>query len=83
MRTVISTDMILKNKEITIDGYVHFSVNNSYGEDADGKRAISVVEVKEVSDVAAYDKDMREIKLAEIDIDRAKDKLAIAFLEGK
>ena len=86
MKEITSTEIEIEYKEhlipLAIDGYVEYSVDRSYGEDADGNRGEKLVTVDEVEIVDAYDEDGNGYELNEQQLEQAKEALARKFLEG-
>ncbi len=83
MTTIVTTEMELEDgTNISIQGYVHYLLDNNYGADADGNRVGTVTEVEEVTEIKAYDDDLKEIELSEEDIERATEILTREFLEN-
>lgn len=66
-------------EELYIDGYVHYSEDYSYGEDADGKRGVYRMGVENVSDVMASDAYGETIELNDVEEELAKDLLTEKF----
>jgi len=84
-RRLVSNKMLIyrdKFNEIRIEGFVRFSIDTTYGEDADGNRAVIRTTVEEVEDIQAFNLDGDEITLTLIEIDQASDILTLKFLEG-
>ena len=82
MTELISSRMMVKDEEVFIEGYIVYSVDRHYGEDADGNRGEARIIVTDVKDIIAADYDYNKVKLSKEDIDRAADKLTVKFLES-
>jgi hypothetical protein len=67
--------------ELQVEGYVYFSVDKSYGEDADGNRGESRTFVEEVQDVMAYKDDGEEYALTMAQKEKAEQALVDKFLD--
>lgn len=66
--------------EVDIEGYVEFSIDTKYGEDADGGLGEVRTFIEDVTDICAYDIDSLEFDLTESEIKEAKKILAEKFL---
>ena len=70
-------------QEVNIEGNVIFSEDRSFGEDADGNRAIKRTTVEEVIDVMAFTQEEGYyIELTKFDKEQAEHILTLKFLEG-
>ncbi len=68
---------------VNIEGIVVFSDDRSFGEDADGNRAIKRTTVEKVIDIMAFTQEEGlTVELRKFDIEQAEHILTIAFLEG-
>lgn len=68
--------------DVLVEGYVYYSIDNNYGADADGNRAVAWVDVDEVRDVKAYNMLTDEpVMLTDDETCRASREIAVAFLE--
>lgn len=82
MKKIVNSNMTIGDVEVTIDGYVHYSVDNFYGEDADGKRGVQRITVDDVTDISGYDNTLNKVALTKEDIDWAGAILTREFLEN-
>lgn len=81
MRTVVTASIEINDRELRIDGYVHYHVDNNYGADADGKRGEKRTIVEDVTTIQAYDADLNDVPLSPEDLNRAAEILTREFLE--
>jgi hypothetical protein len=87
MNRVIETTKMMITRveeeiEVHVDGYVLFTTDTRYGEDADGNRGEARTFVEDVEEVSAYDVFGNEIELTEDEMETAKQSLADKFLVG-
>ena len=82
MRTVVDCEMVLERDQgevdVVVEGYVVYSVDTTFGSDADGNRGERKVSVE---DVQATDEDGDDVDLTEEELGEAKEKLGDKFLE--
>ncbi len=84
-RTVeTATIQIERNEDefdIRVDGYVEFSTENSWGEDADGNRGVRRTFITDITDISAYNCDDEDITktLSEEELDLASEALGDKF----
>lgn len=69
-------------EEVNIDGYVEYTVDTRYGEDADGNRGVSRIEVEDVTDIRTFTINGEEVFLNGKYLQKASDTLTRRFLEG-
>jgi hypothetical protein len=85
-KELTSTTMMVEREgdeiEINIDAYVHYSVDRSYGEDADGNRGVSRTFAEDITGLSAYTVEGDDFKLTPDERDRAEEILTEKFLEG-
>lgn len=85
-KELVDAKMILKTRldeiEVDIEGYVHYTVDEFYGEDANGGRAESRTFVDDVTDITAYDFEGEEVLLSKEEDDEAVNILSQKFLMG-
>lgn len=66
---------------VTIEGYVHYSVDTSWGEDADGNRGSRRVDVTGATHICAYDPDSgEEYVLTDTEMNVAEEIIGNKFL---
>lgn len=86
MKTVLSSKMFVirdgQDVEVSIDGWVVFSVDVNYGADADGRRGVKRTFAENVIDIMACDSNSENVELSELEKDLAADLLIRKFLEG-
>ena len=86
MKELVSSNMMIGEgdniDEVNIDGYVEYTVDTRYGEDADGNRGVSRTEVEDVTDICAFKANGEEIFLDGKQLQKASDILTRKFLEG-
>ena len=87
MQELIQTEMTIsregeKEYEVDIEGYVKYSVDNRYGADADGNRAMTATFLEEVVEVCVTDDEGDDVDVTEEEMDQARDLLGNKFLEG-
>lgn len=86
MRDFVSSEMpVVRNNDqfqVNIEGWAIYSVDTSYGEDADGNRGSLRKEVEDIEDLMCFESDGEDFFLKPDEIDRAKDILTHKFLEG-
>ncbi len=85
-KDLITTHMIVdrdgEEQEIDVEGYVEFSVDTRYGEDAEGGRGEVRTFVEDVTDVCAYDWKGDDFKLTDQEKQWAEELLGEKFLMG-
>lgn len=85
-RDLILTKMIVERdgeeQEIEIEGYVEFSVDTRYGEDAEGGRGECRTFVEDVTDICAYTVEGDDFKLTDQEKDCAAELIGEKFLMG-
>lgn len=84
MRELTTTTMIIEKGclgEVRVEGYVAYSIDRHYGEDADGNRGSSMIVVEDVEDISVYNDDGDKVSVSPEDIEAIADKLTIKFLE--
>ena len=72
----------LGSTTINVEGYVNYSIDKSYGEDADGNRGSVKTIVHNVDYIGACYEDGEEVVLGKVEREMACDRLANKFLEG-
>ena len=82
MKALVTAEMEVNELACTIDGYVSYSIDKSYGEDADGNRATIRTFVEEVNQIGCYDFEGDEIELDESEKEEAETILTEKFLKG-
>jgi hypothetical protein len=85
-RVIQSTKMLIDYQgietEVFIDGWVLFTTDTRWGEDADGNRGTAWTLVDDVEGVSAVDIFSNPIDLTAEQMEMAKQNLADAFLTG-
>ena len=66
--------------EISIDGYVVYSVDHNYGADADGNRGVKKIFVEDIKNLSACTVDGEDFSLTQSEYDEAAEILADSFL---
>lgn len=79
---IVTCAFEMDDKELTIDGRVHYHTESNFGSDADNNRGSCKVFVDDVTDVTAYNADLDEVPLSEEVLERAREVLTREFLEG-
>ena len=94
MKRLISSTMILNRgiavnddiadyvQEIAIDGYIIYSIDTTWGADADGNRAVQRCIIEDIDDLMAYDQDGEEVLLTKVEENQAAEILTRKFLEN-
>lgn len=80
---VQTTMMVIRNnqeEEITIEGYVEYSVDMKYGEDAEYKHGEKRIFIEGISDIEAWDVFGQEITLTKEETEQAEYLLGHKFL---
>ena len=79
-KELITGKMMLGEKEVVIDGRVHYHVDKNWGADADNRRGEVRTIIDDVTDIGFYDEDGDEVKFTDADKNKAAEILGNKFL---
>ena len=71
--------MAVDGELINIEGYVHYYIEENYGEDADGKRGERHVFIEDVTDVCAFSENGEDLILTDKQRKKAEKELVDEF----